>query len=64
MLVLTRKPGQKIFIGDDIKITLMEIRGNQARIGIDAPESFPICREEIYGQKKGQGHKESEAKED
>jgi carbon storage regulator len=59
MLVLTRKPGQKIFIGDDIKITMMEIRGNQVRIGIDAPDSLPICREEIYGQKK-EGNKDSE----
>lgn len=64
MLVLTRKPGQKIFIGDDIKITLMEIRGNQVRIGIDAPESLPICREEIYGQKKDDSQGKSEKLED
>lgn len=50
MLVLTRKPGQSIFIGDDIRITLKEIKGNQVRVGIDAPSSVRIYREEIYLQ--------------
>lgn len=50
MLVLTRKPGQSVYIGDNIKITLMEIRGNQVRVGVDAPDSVRIYREEIYLQ--------------
>lgn len=50
MLVLTRKPGQSIYIGDDVKITLKEIKGNQVRVGIDAPSSVKIYREEIYLQ--------------
>jgi carbon storage regulator len=50
MLVLTRKPGQSVYIGDDVKITLHGIRGNQVRIGIDAPSSVKIYREEIYLQ--------------
>ena len=50
MLVLTRKPGQSVFIGDDIRITLMEIRGNQVRVGVDAPPAVRIYREEIYQQ--------------
>lgn len=50
MLVLTRKPGQSIYIGDDVKITLIELKGNQARLGIDAPKSLKIYREEIYIQ--------------
>ena len=50
MLVLTRKPGQSVYIGDDIKITLHGIRGNQVRIGIEAPSSVKIFREEIYLQ--------------
>jgi carbon storage regulator len=50
MLVLTRKPGQSVYIGDDIKITLHGIRGNQVRIGIEAPASIKIYREEIYLQ--------------
>ena len=50
MLVLTRKAGQSVYIGDDIKITLHNIRGNQVRIGIHAPPSVKIYREEIYLQ--------------
>ena len=50
MLVLTRKPGQSIYIGDDIKITLKEIKGNQIRLGIDAAPAVKIYREEIYTQ--------------
>ncbi len=50
MLVLTRKPGQSVYIGDDVKITLHGIRGNQVRIGIEAPSSVKIYREEIYLQ--------------
>ena len=50
MLVLTRKPGQSVYIGDEIKVTLHGIRGNQVRIGIEAPSSVKIYREEIYRQ--------------
>lgn len=50
MLVLTRKPGESLYIGDDIKITLHGIRGNQVRIGVEAPPTVRIYREEIYLQ--------------
>ena len=50
MLVLTRKPGESLYIGDDIKVTLHGIRGNQVRIGVEAPSSVRIYREEIYLQ--------------
>ncbi len=50
MLVLTRKPGESLYIGDDIKVTLMEIKGNQVRVGVAAPSSVRIYREEIYLQ--------------
>lgn len=50
MLVLTRKPGQSLYIGEDIKVTLQGIRGNQIRLGIEAPSSVRIYREEIYQQ--------------
>ena len=50
MLVLTRKPGQSVYIGDNIKVTLHGIRGNQVRIGVEAPPSVKIYREEIYLQ--------------
>ena len=48
MLILTRKSGESITIGDDVKITVVEVKGKQVRIGIDAPRSYMIHREEIY----------------
>ncbi|MBI4378802.1 MAG: carbon storage regulator CsrA [Nitrospinae bacterium] len=50
MLILTRKSGESINIGDSIKITIMEIRGRQVRVGIDAPPEMVIHREEIYAK--------------
>lgn len=48
MLVLTRKKGEGIVIGKDIKITLLEIKGDGVKIGIEAPKSVNICRQEIF----------------
>ena len=48
MLILTRKSGESITIGDDVKVTVGEVKGKQVRIGIDAPRSYTIHREEIY----------------
>ena len=48
MLILTRKSGESITIGDDVKITVVEVKGKQVRIGIDAPRSNMIHREEVY----------------
>jgi carbon storage regulator len=48
MLVLTRKLGESIRIGDDIKITVVELDGRFAKIGIEAPRSVAIHREEVY----------------
>jgi carbon storage regulator len=48
MLVLTRKVGESIAIGDQIKVRVVEVKGNSIRIGIDAPADFRIYREEIY----------------
>ena len=46
MLILTRKEGQTLTIGDSISVTVTQIRGKQVRIGIDAPKDVPIHREE------------------
>ena len=48
MLILTRKLGEKINIGDDITITLVEIKGTQVKLGIEAPKTIEIHRQEIY----------------
>ena len=48
MLVLTRKVGEGIIIGDDVKLTVIEIKGGSIRIGIDAPRDKKIHRQEVY----------------
>ena len=65
MLVLSRQRDQSIRIGDDIKITVVDIRGDKVRLGIEAPPHIPVHREEIYEAMKSQqpdgskGHVES-----
>lgn len=57
MLVLTRRVGEAIMIGDEIKITILGVAGNQVRVGTDAPKSVTIYRTEVYeriqNEKKG-----------
>jgi carbon storage regulator len=48
MLILTRKLGESITIGDDVKITFLEIRGKQIRVGVVAPKHVAVHREEVY----------------
>jgi carbon storage regulator len=48
MLILTRKDNESLFIGDEIEITVLGIKGNQVRIGINAPKDIDVHREEIY----------------
>jgi len=48
MLIVTRRAGEKIMLGDDIVVEIMEVSGNTVRIGIDAPRSLPVYREEIW----------------
>ena len=50
MLALTRKLGESIVIGKDIKVSILEIKGDQIKIGIDAPKNVTIYREEIFKQ--------------
>jgi carbon storage regulator len=49
MLVLSRKPGEKIHVGSGITITVVRIEGNRVRIGIDAPAEVPLVRAELNG---------------
>lgn len=50
MLVLTRKVNQSIVIGDDVEVVVLEVRGEQVRLGIKAPKSVTVHRKEIYDQ--------------
>ncbi len=54
MLVLTRKVGESIKINDDITITVVQVRGKQIRLGIDAPRETKVHREEVYQSIKNQ----------
>ncbi len=48
MLILTRRVGEKLRIGDDISVTILGVKGTQVRIGVHAPENVAVHREEIY----------------
>ena len=60
-MILTRKPGESLYIGHSIKITIVEIKGNQIRVGIDAPSDLRIYREEIYLQILEENRKAADA---
>lgn len=57
MLILTRRIGETLMVGDDVKVTVLNIQGGQVRIGVDAPKQVEVHREEIYSriqaEKKG-----------
>ena len=48
MLILTRRIGESVFIGEEVRMTVLGVRGTQVRIGINAPKDIPVHREEIY----------------
>jgi len=48
MLILTRRPGERVVIGDEVLVTVMEVTGNIVRLGIEAPSGISIYREEIW----------------
>ncbi len=61
MLVLSRKVGEKILIGDNISVTIVRVSQGMVRVGVDAPQELPIVREEIKDQaKNGDGKRATE----
>lgn len=60
MLILTRRIGESVVIGDDIHITVLGVKGNQVRVGVNAPKDVSVHREEIY--QRIQFEKEAEGK--
>jgi carbon storage regulator len=54
MLIITRKPGEKIMLGDDVTVEVIEVSGSSVRIGIAAPRSLPVYREEIWSAVKAE----------
>jgi carbon storage regulator len=50
MLILTRRVGESLKIGDNVTVTILGVRGHQVRIGVNAPKEVPVHREEIYNR--------------
>lgn len=62
MLILTRRVGETLMVGDDVTVTVLGVKGNQVRIGVNAPKDVSVHREEIYQriqrEKAGEGNQE------
>ena len=68
MLILTRRVGESLVIGDDVTVTVLGVRGNQVRLGVNAPKDVAVHREEIYqriqNEKDAENSTESSEKDD
>ena len=59
MLILTRKANETLTIGDDVTVTILGVKGNQVRIGVNAPKEISVHREEVYNRIKAEKQQES-----
>ena len=60
MLILTRRVSESLMIGDDVTITVLGVKGNQVRLGVNAPKDVSVHREEIYERIRAEGSTEAE----
>ena len=61
MLILSRKVNEKIMIGDDVSISIIEIRGDQVRVGVDAPKTVKVYRQEVFDSIKAENKAAAES---
>jgi carbon storage regulator len=61
MLILTRRVGEALMIGDDVTVTVLSVKGNQVRIGVNAPKDVSVHREEIFDRIKRDGDANADA---
>jgi len=61
MLILTRRVGETLMIGDDVSVTVLGVKGNQVRIGVNAPREVAVHREEIYERIKHENDQNTES---
>lgn len=63
MLILTRRVGETVMIGEEVSITILGVKGNQVRVGINAPKNVAVHREEIFERIKSEGSSDSPPRE-
>ncbi len=64
MLILTRRIGETLMVGDDVTVTVLGVKGNQVRIGVNAPKHIAVHREEIYQRIQREKESQSQAPEE
>lgn len=64
MLILTRRVGESVVIGDDVSVTVLGVKGNQVRLGVNAPRDVAVHREEIYDKIQQEGGEADESSSD
>lgn len=60
MLILTRKTGESLLVGDDVEVTVLSVRGSQVKLGVNAPKDIAVHRQEIYQKIKDTESQQSE----